>query len=125
VTSPTVLGSNHTLGTTVVTWNKPATGLVSLSKELETIDKKLKKAGRECEDGQVENTVKDAGSVCESLIGILCHRVHGKHKPKEPIGTLGELKTRIDAMFGAPVYYDLDFVRATRNDATHDRTLPV
>jgi hypothetical protein len=95
-------------------------------KEFETIDKKLKKAGRACEDGRFEDAVKDAGSACESLLDILYHRVNGKPKPKEPIGrTLGMLKTNMEGMFGAPVYHDLNFIISTRNDATHPRTLPI
>jgi hypothetical protein len=95
-------------------------------KELEVIAKKLKKAGRACEDGRTEEAIKEAGSACESLLGILYHRIMGKPVPKQPIGrTLGELKTSIEKMFGTPVYYDLDLAIAKRNDVTHPRPIPV
>ena len=95
-------------------------------KQFEMIDKKLRKAGRECEDGRFEDAVRDGGLACETLLGICYHRVKGSPKPQITAGRLlGELKTSIEAVYGMPVYADLDFVINNRNNVLHPKPVPM
>lgn len=94
-------------------------------KKFEDIDKKLKRAKREYEDNKYEDAVRDAGSACETLLGILYHRNKGRQKKPMTAGKLlGELRTNIEAVFGTLVYVDLDFIIEHRNKVIHPSSIP-
>jgi hypothetical protein len=87
------------------------------------IEEHLKKSRRELEDGDFENSIRDASFASESLLYVLYHKNHGK-EPTEDL-TFNQLlcseKEMIISQLGALVHADLEFIRDWRNNVSHPK----